>query len=191
MIDPKKIAGLHDAGFMAPDVVGTVEGWRAWRVDPEPPAYGTAPKMMSASMSYIWAPRQKARAECSKCVDQDPSSVNALPGETCTCGFYSAKTLDHLRSMGYHSYDPEYGQVAVVGQLANWGKVIEGSQGWRSEFAYPAMLFVPFEVWRLAMPLVKAYGVPVKLLNLLDPTKRPEQGRDVKGEPLWRQDARP
>lgn len=168
VVDPTKLTGLNDDEFKAPDLVGTVEGWRAWRVDREPPAYGTAPKLHSATFSYYWAPRVLARAECEKCGPD-------IPGETCTCGFYSAKSLDHLRSMGYHAYDAESGHICVVGQLACWGKVIEGSQGWRAEKAYPVRLFVPFEGWRLGPALKKAYGVPVAMLNLLDPTKMPPE----------------
>jgi hypothetical protein len=59
--------------------------------------------------------------------------------------------------------------VTIVGRLAMWGKVVEGSQGWRAEYAYPEMLYVPFEVARLiAMPAADTYGVPVTLLNVLD-----------------------
>jgi hypothetical protein len=168
IVRPEKLAGLVDAGFTAPDVVGTVEGWRAWRVHRDPPAFGTAPKLHSATWSYYWTPRVKARAECHK---TDGAHV---PGENCSCGFYAAKTLDHLRDMGYQTYDENGEFVSVVGQMALWGKVIEGSQGWRAEFAYPATLFMPFEAWRLAKPLEKAYGVPVHLLNLLDPEAQPD-----------------
>jgi hypothetical protein len=83
--------------------------------------------------------------------------------------------------MGYHGYDENSDTVCVVGQLANWGKVIEGTQGWRAEFAYPAVIYVPFEAWRLGAPIKKAYGVPVKLLNLLDPAKHPDEAREVGG----------
>jgi hypothetical protein len=181
-IDFTKLSGLIDAGFTAPDVIGTVEGWRAWRVKLEAPRFGTVPKLMSASMNYWWTPRVKARAECKRCNDPDPASHNHIPGTSCTCGFYSAKTLDHLRSMGYHSYHEHGSDTSVVGQLANWGRVIEGSQGWRAEFAYPAVMFVPFEAWRLRQPLMRAYGVPVKLLNLLDPTKYPEEAKRMDDE---------
>lgn len=181
-IEPAKLAGLVDAGFSAPDVIGTVEGWRAWSVKREPPPFGTVPKLRSATYNYWWTPRVKARAECSHCTNEDPASDNHVPGTQCTCGFYSAKTLEHLREMGYHSYDQGSDTVSVVGQLANWGRVIEGSQGWRAEFAYPAVLFAPFEAWKLAKPLQRAYGVPVKLLNLLDPTKVPEQAKGGGGQ---------
>jgi hypothetical protein len=72
--------------------------------------------------------------------------------------------------------------TSVVGQLANWGRVIEGSQGWRAEFAYPAVMFIPFEAWRLRRPLMRAYGVPVKLLNLLDESKHPEEAKHMEDE---------
>jgi hypothetical protein len=181
-IDFTKLAGLIDAGFTAPDVVGTVEGWRAWRVKLEAPRFGTVPKLASATYNYWWTPRVKARAECSKCTDPDPLSDNHVPGTHHSCGFYSAKTLDHLREMGYHSYAQDSEFTSVVGQLANWGRVIEGSQGWRAEFAYPAVMFIPFEAWRLRKPLMRAYGVPVKLLNLLDPTKYPEEAKRMADE---------
>jgi hypothetical protein len=181
-IDFSKLVGLIDAGFTAPDVVGTVEGWRAWRVKLEPPRFGTAPKLMSAAFNYSWTPRVKARAECAKCKNPDPTANDHVPGTHCSCGFYSARTLDHLRRMGYHGYSQSSGYTSVVGQLANWGKVIPGSQGWRAEFAYPAVLFVPFEAWRLRKPLMRAYGVPCKLLNLLDPEKYPEEAKRLDDE---------
>lgn len=164
-IDLANLAGLTDKEFRAPDLIGTVEGWRCWYLPEKTPSFGAAPKLMSVTHNYVWPPRVKARSECRRHPDH-------VPGEDCTCGFYAAKTLDHLRSMGYVSC-PSIGSVTVVGQLAMWGKVIEGTQGWRGEFAYPVKLYVPFEAWRLGRPLTKAYGVPVRVLNLLDPSKQP------------------
>lgn len=167
VFDPSKLVGLNDQEFRAPDMIGCVEGWRAWSVDIELPKYGLPPKLESVTFSYYWAPRVKARADCEKCGAD-------VPGEHCSCGFYSAKNLDHLRSMAYHSYDPQRGTVSVVGRLACWGKVIEGTQGWRSEFAYPVELYVPFEAHKLAKPLSNGYGIPVKLLNLLNEGAYPD-----------------
>jgi len=173
-VNPEYLRGLLTQEFEVPDIVGHVEGWRAWNVDREPPAFGTTPKLYSATYGYYWTPRVRARAECNRGGDDH------VPGEQCSCGFYAAKTLPHLRSMGYSSYHEEGPQVTIVGQLAMWGKVIEGTQGWRSEYAYPVKLFVPFEAWRLAKPVAKAYGVPVELLNLLDPEAMPGDGKVVK-----------
>jgi hypothetical protein len=98
-----------------------------------------------------------------------------IPNEHCTCGFYSAKTYDHLQSMTYHLYDAEAnGMFHIAGRVANWGKVVEGTQGWRSEFSYPLELFVPFEAWRLCTPLESLYGVPSQLKNTLQSTTSEE-----------------
>jgi len=170
---PEWALGLTNHDFQAPDLVGVCEGWRAWNVERELPPFGMPPKLYSATYGYFWTPRKRARAECQK----DSSHV---PGEACTCGFYAAKDLGHLRQMGYSAYMENGPQVTIVGQLAMWGKVIEGTQGWRSEYAYPVKLFVPFEAWRLAKPVARAYGVPVELLNLLDPEAMPGDGKVVK-----------
>ncbi|CAB4197689.1 hypothetical protein UFOVP1313_26 [uncultured Caudovirales phage] len=174
-IDPAKLAGLNDVDFRAPDLVGAVEGWRVWSVKSELPPYGASPKLESVTHTYFWSPRVKARAECDKCGHE-------TPGENCACGFYSAKNLDHLRSMSYHRYDGEFGTTAVVGRLACWGKVIEGTQGWRSEFAYPVELFVPFESHKIAKAIGETYGVPVRLLNLFNDGAYPEGYEPVNQE---------
>jgi hypothetical protein len=155
-----------DPQFTVPDLEGTVEGWRAWGV---PITVGEGvPRLYSVTHSnYYWAPRKRAQAQCLR--GSRPKGLTTCkgvecPNEQCTCGFYSAKTFEHLQSMAYHRYHDVF---HVVGRVANWGKVIEGSQGWRAQYAYPVELFVPFEAWRLAKPLGSLYGVPVSLKDIL------------------------
>lgn len=176
--DPTKLK--MDPEFKPPDMIGTVEGWRVWNVSADPQHFGVGPKLYSVSHGdYYWTPRKASYATCPggffdeesgrpMCKQSTKDNPIEVPGEQCSCGFYSAKTLPHLQQMSYHNYDAERGSYAVLGQLANWGKVIEGTQGWRAQIAYPAVLYVPFEAARvLAKPLAESYGVPVKLLNLL------------------------
>lgn len=164
--DPRKVTA--DPNFALPDLTDAETGWRTWGVDLEVP-FGLTPKMWSVThSSYFWLPQQVAMAECSR---YGGCSGDELPGESCTCGFYSAKNLPHLLSMGYHRYDPEHGRICVLGKCALWGKVIEGSQGWRSSYAYPTTLYVPFEAAHLAKPLAEGYGCEVELLNFLKPSK--------------------
>lgn len=160
-LDPERL--LADPNFRVPDLIGTVEGWRAWRVPVTLPPYGLAPKMYSvtaAQADYAWVPRKRMQADCPTCGDN-------VPGNTHTCGFYSARDLEHLMSQGYHHYTEHDGYTRVVGQVANWGKVIECTRGWRAQYAYPVSLYVPFECWRLLKPLSEAFGVPAKLMNTL------------------------
>lgn len=162
---PDFLSKQPDPNFRAPDIVGTVEGWRVWRCTFNARAF-ESPKLWSAThSSYYWTPKALGVAECSRCGED-------IPGEHCGCGFYSAKSLEHLMTMRYHQYDLDETHggaqiVMVLGRIANWGKVIEGSQGWRSQKAYPAKLWVPYEAAHLAKPLQETYGVPVALKNIL------------------------
>lgn len=162
--DPMK--AIPDPDFRAPDLMSAVEGWRAWSIAEDLPRYGLAPKLISPAMSdFYWAPRKASIAECGYgCA---PDQVASLE---CSCGFYSAKTREHLLNLGYTNQASGLpGYFAVVGRVANWGRVVEGSQGWRASHSYPVELFLPFEAWRLAKPLQDAYGIPVRLENVYNP----------------------
>jgi hypothetical protein len=151
--------------FRTPDVIGTMLGWRAWKVPLKPDHLGQVILKSVTHGDTIWTPRQVMGAVCNKAAAKKEGHI---PGETCSCGLYAAKTLPHLQSMGYHRYDPERaGCWRVAGEVELWGKVIEGTQGWRAEFGYPKVLYVPFEANHLADALSRTYGVPVKFKNLL------------------------
>lgn len=174
--DPRKLPSPK--GLMVPTLDDAVEGWRAWRVARELPRFGNAPKLYSINAGghygqdgYYWTPRRAARAECA--YDCEKLEV---PGESCSCGFYSAKTCEQLlEGLGYASFNPDgdHDEVRVIGQVANWGKVIEGSQGWRASKSYPIQLWVPYSASHLAQPLKDAYGCKVGLKNFVqDPFER-------------------
>jgi hypothetical protein len=177
VVDPRKLTGLLNDVFEAPKLDkgsgeedGYVEGWRTWKVSRQLPLYGASVKLQSATFGdFFWTPRVKSRAECDRCDQEDPETgeLSGVPGEACGCGFYSAKSLEHLREMGYIGACTNDEYTSVVGKLANWGKVIEGSQGWRAEYAYPVELYLPFDAMRLGPALKKSYGVPVRLMNVL------------------------
>jgi hypothetical protein len=162
-VDPRKL--IPDQDWKAPDVIGTVEGWRTWAIEKQPPKFGVPPKLYSiaGTSGYYWVPRKKAIAEC-----QYGCAPENVPGVMCGCGFYSAKTWEHLSTMPYPRYDAEaMGMFHVVGRVANWGRVIEGSLGWRAQFSYPVELWFPFEAAKLATGIKEAYGVKVRLVNFL------------------------
>lgn len=155
-----------------PDYANVMIGWRAWGV---PIDRDGPPRLHSVSHGdYFWTPREPIEATCQRQGGRSPglrarnSSSHEPPMEACSCGLYSAKTREHLTSMSYHKYDAErQAEYHVIGTVSLWGKVIEGTQGWRAQYGYPRELFVPFEAWALAKPLSEAYGVPVRLNNIL------------------------
>ena len=165
----KLFAVESDAAGLTPvgDGDGTEEiilGWRAWNVQTD----STKPRLWSVTHSATyWVPGEPMVATCGDDSHCPKSKDGSVPGEECQCGLYSAKNRKHLTGMGYHRYDADAGTFSVMGTVRLWGKVIEGSQGWRAECGYPHELFVPFEAWRFAKSLGETYGVPVKLNNIL------------------------
>lgn len=159
--------GIDPAEVRVPDTFEELIGWRTWQVALDL-GVGELPILRSVTYSsQFWTPREAVEATCER-TSHKGYEAHPVPVQSCSCGLYSAKTLEHLQSMNYHRYDPDAGSVAVVGSVSLWGKVIEGTQGWRAQFGYPRELFVPFEAFRLVKPLTEAYGVPVKLMNILD-----------------------
>lgn len=147
----------------APDFFEPMIGWRAWKVDANYREGESLPLLHSVTYGdYAWEPGQPVEAVC-------PSGHKGGPPceGNCSCGLYAAKTYKHLMGMGYPSYDAATGKFCVVGEVSLWGKIVEGTQGWRAQVGYPRKLYVPFEAWRLAKPLHDAYGVPVKMQNFL------------------------
>jgi hypothetical protein len=150
-----------------PDVAGEIIGWRAWNVVGEHDI-----RLGSVThTSYIWHPGTKyVIAECSL------HSTEEIPDEKHPCGFYAAKTREHLLSMSYHRYTDT--DNVVIGEVALSGKVIPGTQGWRAQKARIVKVYVPFEKWRLLEKIKEVYGVEVQLANtLLDKSKPESKGR--------------
>ena len=134
------------SGLVVPDRAGEVIGWRGWRVRKD----NGLVRLLSFAQFAEWPAREVFEATCGK--SHEP------PGARCSCGIYAARTLDHLREMGYVS-------GAVFGQVSLWGTIVEGEQGWRAQYAYPRQLFLPHYDWRLVRPLRELYGIPAKLKN--------------------------
>jgi hypothetical protein len=119
-------------------------GWRGWVVEKG--------VLRSVNDRDIWVPGEPFEAECSA-----GKSHKRVPWERCSCGLYSTKTLVKLQKNGYH-------HLGAWGRVAIWGEIIEASDGWRSQFAYPVMIYVSNLAWRRVKPLER-YGVPVLLEN--------------------------
>lgn len=172
--------------------IGEVLGWRAWNVITTPEgarlqSLGTGGASAGAARHHVWEPGSVEVASCAKHFDHlSPASAEAahyphgvpfamqVPVESCSCGFYSALTREHLMELdSYHLYNPDVPTAPVViGQVAMSGKVIPGSQGWRAQEMWPHKLFVPHQFWQLVKPLAAAYNCPVELSKTLEKRRR-------------------
>lgn len=135
----------------APDVVGEVVAFRAWRVET-----GWRRATLRSLDWTFWPTGAWLHAECDK-------SCGDIPGEDCACGIYAAKHREHLYDIGY-MHRSGHREPVVFGEVGLAGKIVPGTLGWRAARARPLRVFVPHEHWELVAPL-RAYGVPVLLSN--------------------------
>jgi hypothetical protein len=69
-------------------------------------------------------------------LDPAPPTPHLAPGKDCTCGVWAFRTLEEFQKMAA-SYE-----VAVVGQVYLWGRILECENGYRAQFAYPKELWL-------------------------------------------------
>lgn len=106
-----------------PDSIEPVVGFRMWRVMVDGPQRGL---LRSLVKETVWIPNTEMRAECLS--DRKHSEP---PVASCNCGFWALKSIEKCLAYN-HSRD-----CAVIGEVALWGRVLVGRDGWRAEYAYP------------------------------------------------------
>jgi hypothetical protein len=104
-----------------PDYVSPVVAYRVWHL---------GPCGLTSLNGEFWHPNQTLEAVCWRSVNR-----HTPPHGDCSCGIYAAKSLDHLRGIGY-------AERGVLGEVYLWGTVVEHKLGWRAQFAYPKTLVV-------------------------------------------------
>ena len=113
----------------APDLAAPVAGWRIWRLRVD----AGGPTLVSPAVPTVWPHRTAITAACAQGCAQPPSWG-------CRCGLYALADLgDELRPL--IAAAPFVG-CTVLGCTALWGRVVEATDGWRGERAYPLVLFV-------------------------------------------------
>jgi len=155
---------------IVPDVIGEISGWRVWRVlHPRDPEKIRLQSLGAGGKPHqiVWSPGKVMEAYC--------THSHVPPAEKCSCGFYAARTREHLLSMHYHSgfnYDDKL-SVLVVGEVAMQGKIIPGTQGWRAQRVRPLRISVLPSRWKV-LPLLQAKypKVEFKLENWLSQKPR-------------------
>lgn len=119
----------------APDYISPVVGYRVWQWD------ATGLKSLNG---LGWYPGEAFTAECRT------QGCRQAPQSNCTCGVYAAKTLYHLRRIGYT-------QDRFQGEVCLWGTVVEHEDGWRAQFAYPKNFIVPLSMVPIGMSSVESW----------------------------------
>jgi hypothetical protein len=137
---------MMEEPFIVPDFTEEFVGWRGWRASPE----GLLEAIVNPELA-AWKPGEALEAKCVK------GKRHPVPFMNCTCGFYATKTLEQLKENDYHT-DGVFGTVSI------WGRTVKFTDGFRSQFAYPRELWVPYTMLHLVERLA-LYGVPVRLTN--------------------------
>lgn len=131
-----------------PDVIGEMEAWKTWVWDDES-------NMLQSPSRHenLWRPLQVMTAQCHRC--PNPPCTN------CMCGIYA----------GTQAQAHQYGQI--LGMLKQWGRFVQGSQGVKSQYAYPSWFLLKEEQEPL-IDYLQQYGVPIKMMvptTMWDPTE--------------------
>lgn len=79
--------------------------------------------------NFVWKPHAVLTAVCDH-------RVNCNLRVDCTCGIYAAKSLQHLKDIGYYpNCYHEVNEFSVVVKIRLWGVIHEHSLGWRAQHA--------------------------------------------------------
>ncbi|HEY2191590.1 MAG TPA: hypothetical protein VGH76_04695 [Actinomycetospora sp.] len=136
-------AGAPDVGTV-PDVPDAVLGWRTWRIGRR--AQRRA-ELIAPLAGSAWPARRPLVASCG-------SRDHTPPGERCGCGLYA------VADPGVLEWGPS--DHEVLGAVALWGQVVEGTRGWRASHGYPRFLVTaPVIPAEQRAVLSRRYGVPV------------------------------
>jgi len=80
------------------------------------------------------------------------------PAPNCSCGFYAARTQDHILSLGYGRNGDPLNPDSVVTEVAQSGRVAVHSLGWKAEKARIVRIHVPHVAWKVANQLTDEWG---------------------------------
>jgi hypothetical protein len=140
-----------------------IVGWRVWHVDPSPGGV----RLLSWSERAEWPLSRRMVAACRRLHGLLPlSTAHEAPRLGHACGIYAfrdredaERLLEQLGPVG----KPAGRLAAAIGRVSLWGRVIENTGGWRSQYAYPYDLILCGGGARLAEELRAGYRVEVSV----------------------------
>jgi hypothetical protein len=162
---------------LIPDFVEPVEAWRVWRAAVREGGV----VLQSLFAGVVWEPLVPLVASCTGghrsrwAPWRRTPNDHPAPEPDCRCGIYGLRSVAAARS--YLELPPLLcPDDRVIGRVALWGDVVEGTRGWRASHAYPVELFVPAPpvaqrglrqrayLNEILFALEAAYEVPVDLV---------------------------
>jgi hypothetical protein len=103
-------------------------GWRVWKV-----AHG---RLYSTVFGTLWPERARLEARCGLGGRSSPGGLRGVhdaPLRGCDCGIYALKSRADALFLARQITRPD---LAAVGQVSLWGRVVETERGYRAQFAY-------------------------------------------------------
>ncbi len=188
------IEAAGESSSLAPDYIDLRKGYRGWqgcltirqagyaqgwtRETPLPRTLsGIRPDLRSLNMTAHWKPKEVKKAQCPCAGPKESIAVREH-----TCGIYAYKhmfkigleylngsVVSYRQAGGVVSYRQARGvvkiQIRVNGSVWMWGDIIEHTNGYRAEYAYPCAFFLPkgtsLLYQRTLRMLARLYGVDV------------------------------
>lgn len=136
-------------------------GWRVWHVDRRPGHEA----LLSWSQRAEWPPGRRLEAACrAGLLPGLRRGCQDAPGRGHSCGIYALRRREDAEALlaRIGSFGSAVGRLpAAIGRVSLWGRVIENTEGWRAQFAYPYDLFLLGSDARLAAELRGRYAVDV------------------------------
>jgi hypothetical protein len=160
---------VSEAGEVrAPDSPVAIRAYRAWSVRPTPA--GLRLRSIWFPDDEVWTPFQRFEARCN--VSALRRFRHRAPKDGHSCGIYAMKAGADLFGWALENTPPG-GRPLVVGEVWCWGTVIEGTLGYRAQYAYPAAFlgiwFAPAaDEARYLAELSSAYGTEPGAAGRLD-----------------------
>lgn len=167
-----------------PQLGAPIVGYRIWRIE----RHNDRARLCSIAAPTTWLPGQELRAYCwplQRGADI-PEHRSPWGDGDCECGVWGFKSdagpIEALWTYSVGSLTDHDTTVAwAYGIVKLWGRVVECTNGWRGEYAYPAAItildheqLVKHVMGYLSLPrmerlyalqeqLVDDYGIPVKI----------------------------
>lgn len=119
--------------------------------------------LRSLYQNELWLPGLPLVSSCS---NAHPEVEEGSPHASCSCGIYGMKQLQPPDQYVYtpNQLMPGTYLGPLAGRVALWGRVIEHTQGYRAQYAYPHTLFLT----RNAAPIPPGFPVPDSTKNLAE-----------------------